>query len=97
MGHVPPPPPPFIRGAHYHKPEPPPKPIGPVRRALADLTPIEWVIALAIVGCIVFAVLQPINEARVFNRCTGSNITAWDALWADFRVLDCKPPAEKPR
>lgn len=30
------------------------------------------------------------QEARVFNSCTGSKVTTWDAMWADFRIVECE-------
>ena len=33
--------------------------------------------------------IHPMNEARTYNRLTGSHVTWWDALWVELRVMDC--------
>jgi hypothetical protein len=27
-------------------------------------------------------------EARAFNRCTGKNVSTWDAMWIELRVME---------
>jgi hypothetical protein len=57
-----------------------------------------WVglsIVLILVGTIGAAVAQPYFEARTFNRCTGGSATYWDAVWADLRVMDCRPEVKR--
>jgi hypothetical protein len=34
--------------------------------------------------------LQPMFEARSFNRCTGSNASYFDAAFTQLRVENCK-------
>jgi hypothetical protein len=29
-------------------------------------------------------------ESKVFNECTGSNTSTWDAVFTELRVIDCK-------
>ena len=31
-------------------------------------------------------VLPSHMEAKAFNRTTGSNVTTWDAMWAEYRI-----------
>ena len=33
--------------------------------------------------------IQPMNEARTYNRLTGGHVAWWDALWVELRVIDC--------
>ena len=50
-----------------------------------------WAVVVGLFALVVLvAWFQANQEAKIFNRCTGSNISTWDALWADFRVFDCK-------
>lgn len=55
-------------------------------------TVIEVLVVLAIiatVGTIIFGViLKPHFEARAYNRLTGANVSYWDAVWLDLRVID---------
>ena len=30
-----------------------------------------------------------IQEANVFNKCTGANVTAYEAMFAEFRIEKC--------
>ena len=52
---------------------------------------IEFVfLGLAIVAMIGFAALFSAKfEAEVFNKCTGSNATYFDALFSELRIEDC--------
>ena len=29
------------------------------------------------------------QEAKTFNRCTGANVTTWEAFFTNFRVIEC--------
>jgi hypothetical protein len=50
------------------------------------LAVVVFVAAVAI-GAVVFGASQ---EARAFNRChPGANVTTWEAVWADYRIMDC--------
>ena len=31
------------------------------------------------------------QEAKAFNRCNpGSEVTTWEAMWAEYRITNCK-------
>jgi hypothetical protein len=46
-------------------------------------------IGAVVLGLIVLiAMIQPIMESRTYNKLTGANTTAWDALWVELRVQD---------
>lgn len=36
------------------------------------------------------SLFQASIEAKTFNRCTGANVTAWEALFSNFRIESCK-------
>jgi hypothetical protein len=41
---------------------------------------------------VIFATIKAHEEAKAFNRCNpGSNVTTWEAAWAEYRILDCSP------
>lgn len=54
----------------------------------------DWVPELVAMGlgilvlvCLALVVLQPLFEARTFNKfTTGPKATYWDALWVQLRV-----------
>jgi hypothetical protein len=46
--------------------------------------------AIIIIGILIFAGLRPLYEAQVFNKCTGSHASYFDALFTELRVLECK-------
>lgn len=31
------------------------------------------------------------QEAKAFNRCTGSDVTTWEAVFANYRIESCNP------
>jgi hypothetical protein len=51
-----------------------------------------------LIACVMVAVIlagiggvlmvQPYMESRTYNKLTGANTTAWDALWVELRVQD---------
>jgi len=48
------------------------------------------VIAIIIVGTLIFAGLKPYFEAKSFNECTGGNASYMTALTTELRVENCK-------
>lgn len=52
---------------------------------------IETILAVLTVLVILWLVifLQPLIEAKVFNRCTGSHATVWTAMFTELRVTEC--------
>ena len=47
-----------------------------------------FIVTMAIsLGVMYFSAKQ---EANAFNRCTGANVTAQEALFAEFRIESCK-------
>jgi len=51
---------------------------------------IALIIALFVIGAIIFGALTPYFEAKSFNECTGGHATYWTALFTELRVQDCK-------
>ena len=54
----------------------------------------DWVFGLIFFGLVAGVIVGSVwfeayNEARVFNACTGSNVSTWDALWVELRVENC--------
>ena len=46
-------------------------------------------LALVLVCCL--AVFSATQEAKAFNRCNpGAKVTTWEALFAEYRIMDCK-------
>ena len=35
-----------------------------------------------------FWLIRSYNEARVFQKLTGKQVTTWDAMWVDLRVME---------
>jgi hypothetical protein len=51
---------------------------------------ITCITIIFIVACLVFGFIQPNIEKNIFNKCTGSNITYFDAVFGNFRAIECK-------
>jgi hypothetical protein len=54
-----------------------------------DHTSAAWATALLVVICAGFcavAYVQAMQEAATYNRLTGADVTAWDALFVELRV-----------
>ncbi len=52
------------------------------------------IVAVLIVGFILgigmLMWFQAVQEANAFNRCNpGSDVTPWEAAWAEYRIIDC--------
>jgi len=43
-------------------------------------------VAMVIILTIIFSHF----EAKTFNRCTGSEVTTFEAVFANFRITDCE-------
>ena len=52
-----------------------------------EYTFLEFVIPVLFVLLVLIGLLQPAFEAAAYNRVTGANVTYWDAVWLDLRVL----------
>lgn len=37
------------------------------------------------------------QEAKTYNKLTGANVSTWDALWVDLRVMDAPRKPQEPR
>ena len=48
------------------------------------------IVALIIGGLVWFGIFACQMEANAFNRFSKTQITWWDALWADYRILPDK-------
>lgn len=59
---------------------------------LSEMAGYAVVLLLFLVGGGGLALFQASMEARTFNRITGQNVTAWEALWVELRV-DCRDGA----
>jgi hypothetical protein len=44
--------------------------------------------ACILAACSVVFVFMAHQEAATYNRLTGADVTWWDALWVDLRVMD---------
>lgn len=47
------------------------------------------VVAIIILGALVFAGIAPIYEAEAFNKCTGGNASYKTAFFTELRVTNC--------
>jgi hypothetical protein len=45
-------------------------------------------VAVILAGIGAVLMVQPYMESRTYNKLTGANTTAWDALWVELRVQD---------
>jgi len=50
---------------------------------------IVGVMVVFIICGLVFTISQPYFEAKNFNKCTGSNVGYFDAVFNELRILDC--------
>lgn len=56
---------------------------------MEESTKIAWtvLIGIAFVGILIGAwFLRSYMEAQAYNRVTGENVSAWDAMWIELRV-----------
>jgi hypothetical protein len=47
-----------------------------------------FIVAVVFGLILLIVMIQPIMESRTYNKLTGANTTAWDALWVELRVQD---------
>ena len=47
-------------------------------------------VILILIVVVLFTIFQAKQEAIIFNKCTGSSITTMEAMFANFRVTNCK-------
>lgn len=60
-------------------------------------TIIELLIVLALIVVLaVAAFVQPKMEAATYRRLTGRQVSTWDALWVELRVMDCPQATVRP-
>ena len=61
-------------------------------RSLEEDEPLSrWAVvgigAAGVALTIILWVFQSWNEARAYNSATGSNVSTWDAMWINLRVV----------
>ena len=49
--------------------------------------PITMLVILFIAVAALIVVVPAYMEARTYNKLTGANVTTWDAIWIDLRVI----------
>ena len=49
------------------------------------------IVLVIVAACCYAPIFQARQEAAAFNRCNpGASVTTWEALWAEYRITDCK-------